>query len=244
MATSSAAMARYQAAGIEALSSSLPPAEEDAVTENLPLVRFIAARIASTIPASVELDDLIQTGTLGLIDAVRRYDPSKGIPFPAYARFRIRGAILDALRSLDWATRSQRTERKAIASAATVDGSVEAQPARYRFFSLGPVVSLSSRREASEEVPAPDVPCGENLHPDRLFEANEARELVTRALHVLSDRYRKVVVMYYSGDWSMRDIGRSLGVNESRVSQIHKAALGKMKRALARESATPEEVAC
>ncbi len=244
MATSSAVTARYQAAGIGALSSPLPLAEEDAVTENLPLVRYIAARIASTIPASVELEDLIQTGTLGLIDAVRRYDPSKGIPFPAYARFRIRGAILDALRSLDWATRSQRTERKAIASAAAADGSAQAQAAQYRFFSLGPVVSLSSRREGNEEVPAPDVPCGENLHPDRLFEANEARELVARALHVLPDRYRKVVVMYYSGDWSMRDIGRSLGVNESRVSQIHKAALGKMKRALASENAALEEVAC
>jgi RNA polymerase sigma factor for flagellar operon FliA len=245
MATSSAVMARYDAKGLEVLSSSLQPAEDDAVTENLPLVRFIAARIAATIPASVELDDLIQTGTLGLIDAVRRYDPSKGIPFPAYARYRIRGAILDALRTADWATRSQRSQRKAIASAATADGSIEAQPAQFRFFSLGPVVSLSSsRRESNEDVPAPDVPCGENLHPDRLFEANEAKELVSRALNVLPDRYRKVVVMYYSGDWSMRDIGRSLGVNESRVSQIHKAALGKMKRALASEAASLEEVAC
>ncbi len=244
MAMSSAVMVRYEAVGKAAQPSPLAPPEEDAVTENLPLVRFIAARIAASIPASVELDDLIQTGTLGLIDAVRRYDPSKGIPFPAYARFRIRGAILDALRSLDWATRSQRTERKAIASAAAADGSVQAKPAQRRFFSLGPVVSLSSRREASEDAPAPDVPCGENLHPDRLLEANEARELVTRALNVLPDRYRKVVVMYYSGDWSMRDIGRSLGVNESRVSQIHKAALGKMKRALVSENATPEEVAC
>jgi RNA polymerase sigma factor for flagellar operon FliA len=244
MATSSAVMARYDAEGIEVLSSSLQPVEDAAVTENLPLVRYIAARIASTIPASVELDDLIQTGTLGLIDAVRRYDPSKGIPFPAYARYRIRGAILDALRAADWATRNQRSQRKAIANAASADGSVEAEPVQFRFFSLGPVVSLSSRRESNEDIPAPDVPCGENLHPDRLFEANEAKELVSRALNVLPDRYRKVVVMYYSGDWSMRDIGRSLGVNESRVSQIHKAALGKMKRALASETATPEEVAC
>ena len=248
MATSSAVMARYDAVEIQALQSSLQPAEDAAVTENLPLVRYIAARIASTIPASVELDDLIQTGTVGLIDAVRRYDPSKGIPFPAYARYRIRGAILDALRALDWATRSQRSQRKAIASAAAADGSVEAEPAQFRFFSLGPVVSLSSRRqsnwESCDEMPAPDVPCGENLHPDRLFEANEAKELVHKALDVLPDRYRKVVVMYYSGDWSMRDIGRSLGVNESRVSQIHKAALGKMKRALASETAAVEEVAC
>lgn len=240
MTTSSAMTVRPEAAGIE----SLQLTEDQAVTESLPLVRFIAARIASTIPASVELDDLIQTGTLGLIDAVRRFDPSKGIPFPAYARYRIRGAILDALRALDWATRNQRTQRKALTNAATSDESVEPAPAPVHFFSLGPVVSLSSRRDSTEDLPAPDVPCGENLHPDRLFEANEAKELVNRALNVLPDRYRKVVVMYYSGDWSMRDIGRSLGVNESRVSQIHKAALGKMKRALASETATPEEVAC
>jgi RNA polymerase sigma factor (sigma-70 family) len=125
---SSAVTVRCEAEGIKVLSTSLQPAENDAVTENLPLVRFIAARIAATIPASVELDDLVQTGTLGLIDAVRRYDPSKGIPFTAYARYRIRGAILDALRSADWATRNQRAQRKAIASAATADGSSDARP--------------------------------------------------------------------------------------------------------------------
>jgi RNA polymerase sigma factor for flagellar operon FliA len=244
MATASAAMARYKTVGVEVLACPPLSAEDQAVTENLPLVRYIAARIASTIPASVELEDLIQTGTLGLIDAVRRYDPSKGIPFPAYARYRIRGAILDALRALDWATRNQRTQRKASGTASFGDEPGEARPTQLTFFSLGPVVSLSSRRESSEELPAPDVPCGENLHPDRLFEASEAKELVKKALDVLPERYRKVVVMYYSGDWSMRDIGRSLGVNESRVSQIHKAALGKMKRALATESPSEEEVVC
>jgi RNA polymerase sigma factor for flagellar operon FliA len=244
MATASAVMARYETVGVEAFASPLPSAEDRAVTENLPLVRYIAARIASTIPASVELDDLIQTGTLGLIDAVRRYDASKGIPFPAYARYRIRGAILDALRSLDWATRSQRTQRKAATNSAWNDDSAEARPVKVTFFSLGPVVSLSSRRESDDELPAPDVPCGENLHPDRMFEANEAKALVKKALDVLPERYRKVVVMYYSGDWSMRDIGRTLGVNESRVSQIHKAALDKMKRALATEAAAQEVVAC
>jgi RNA polymerase sigma factor for flagellar operon FliA len=244
MATASAVIARYETVELEAPASSPYSAENQTVTENLPLVRYIAARIASTIPASVELDDLIQTGTLGLIDAVRRYDPSKGIPFPAYARYRIRGAILDALRALDWATRNQRTQRKAAANASLGDESAETRPAQGTFFSLGPVVSLSSRRESNEDLPAPDVPCSENLHPDRLFEANEAKELVNKALNVLPARYRKVVVMYYSGDWSMRDIGLSLGVNESRVSQIHKAALGKMKQALASEGFTHQEVAC
>jgi RNA polymerase sigma factor FliA len=243
MATASAVMARYETVGGEA-SASLPRSAEDrTVTENLPLVRYIAARIASTIPASVELDDLIQTGTLGLIDAVRRYDPSKGIPFAAYARYRIRGSILDALRSSDWATRNQRMQRKTAANASTGDEPAETAPVHVTFFSLGPVVSLSSRRGVNDDLPAPDVPCGEHLHPDRLFEANEAKELVEKALNVLPERYRKVVVMYYSGDWSMRDIGRSLGVNESRISQIHKAALGKMKLALATEGRIQERLA-
>ncbi len=244
MATDTAVMTRYEKGSIEAFASTLPSTEDQVVTENLPLVRYIAARIASTIPASVELDDLIQTGTLGLIDAVRRYDGSKGIPFPAYARYRIRGAILDALRSLDWATRTQRTQRKAASNASWNEESPAAEPGRLTFFSLGPVVSLSSRRESDDELPAPDVACGENLHPDRLFEAKEAKALVQKALDVLPERYRKVVVMYYSGDWSMREIGRSLGVNESRVSQIHKAALGKMKRALDTEAAAVEVIAC
>lgn len=243
MATASAAMARYGSVGFEAPVPDRRMAEEQTVAENLPLVRYIAARIASTIPASVELDDLVQTGTMGLIDAVRRYDPSKGIPFPAYARYRIRGAILDGLRAFDWATRNQRMQRKAAANALW-ERPVETKPVHATFFSLGPVVSLSGRRESDDELPAPDVPCGENLHPDKLFEATEAREIVQRALNVLPERYRKVIVMYYSGDWSMRDIGRTLGVNESRISQIHKAALGKMKQALAAEATTQQAVAC
>jgi RNA polymerase sigma factor for flagellar operon FliA len=214
----------------------LRSAEDAAVTGNLPLVRFIAARIASSLPVHVELEDLIQTGTLGLIDAVRRFVPSKGIPFPAYARYRIRGSILDSLRALDWATRNQRKQRKAMAIAASQEVSPEPDSRKLRFFSLGPVVSLSTRHDSQDDLPAPDAPCGENLHPDKLYEAHEARELIRKALGVLPARYRQVVLMYYSGDWSMRAIGRSLGVNESRVSQIHKSALDKMKRALSSES--------
>jgi RNA polymerase sigma factor for flagellar operon FliA len=244
MATSSAVMASLDAVAVspEATGGEQWRTEEDLVTENLPLVRYIAARIGATIPASVELDDLIQTGTLGLIDAVRRYDPSKGIPFPAYARYRIRGAILDALRTLDWATRTQRNECKALSNAAT--SGAPASSTEVRFVSLGPVVSLSTSRESSDDQPVQEVPCAESFRPDRLFEASEAKDLVERALQALPDRYRQVVVMYYSGDWSMREIGRSLGVNESRVSQIHKAALGKMKRALASEGSREEAIAC
>lgn len=212
-----------------------PSAEEAAVTGNLGLVRFIAARIASSLPVQVELEDLVQTGTLGLIDAVRRYDPFKGIPFPAYARYRIRGSILDSLRALDWATRNQRKQCKAMSIAASQEGSPEPDFRKLRFFSLGPVASLSTRLLTQDELPAPDVACGENLHPDKLYEAHEARELIHKALEALPARHRQVVLMYYSGDWSMRAIGRTLGVNESRVSQIHKSALDKMKRALSCE---------
>jgi RNA polymerase sigma factor FliA len=212
-----------------------PPPEEAAVTTNLGLVRFIAARIASSLPVHVELEDLVQTGTLGLIDAVRRYDPAKGIPFPAYARYRIRGSILDSLRALDWATRNQRKQRKAIAIAASQESAPDPETRKLHFFSLGPVASLSTRHETQDDLPAPDVACGENLHPDKLYEAHEARALIHKALEVLPARHRRVVLMYYSGDWSMRAIGRTLGVNESRVSQIHKSALDKMKRALSCE---------
>ena len=240
MATAAAAIrvvrtARTNAAQRSAAGRAARSFSESAVTANLPLVRFIASRIAASLPLQVELDDLIQTGTLGLIDAVRRYDASKGIPFPAYARYRIRGTILDSLRALDWATRNQRKQCKAAAEAAQEQGAPAPGAGRMRFFCLGPVASLSSRGESQEDLAAPDVPCGENLHPDKLYEAQEARALVRRALEALPERHRKVVLMYYSGDWSMRAIGETLGVNESRVSQIHKSALGKMKRVLSAE---------
>jgi RNA polymerase sigma factor for flagellar operon FliA len=212
--------------------------EEEQVIGNLALVRWIARRLASAIPVRVEREDLVQTGILGLIDAIRRYDPAKGIPFPAYARFRIRGAMLDGLRALDWATRSQRRQRKASAGSHFDD---EPFAASMRIFSLNGTGVSTQRSERMEQLPPPEIACCEALHPDRLYERREARELVDRALNTLPERHRIVMLMYYSGDWSMRQIGQSLGVNESRVSQIHKAALCRMKRALEDELETATE---
>ena len=208
--------------------------EESVVTQNLQLVRFIAARVASSVPVHVDIDDLVQTGTLGLLDAVRRFDSKKGIPFAAYARYRIRGSILDSLRQMDWATRSQRKQRKALNAQPQAEGAPELP--KITFFSLGPVASLSSRSDQKDDLPVPEVACEERDHPDRMYERREARELVRMALNALPERYRQVVLMYYRGEESMREIGRSLGVKESRVSQIHKAALGKMKQALAEQA--------
>jgi RNA polymerase sigma factor for flagellar operon FliA len=210
----------------------LTRAEDEQVIANLALVRWIAGRVASAIPVQVELEDLVQTGILGLIDAIRRFDPEKGIPFPAYARYRIRGAILDALRGLDWATRSQRHQRKLPASASA---STAPPAASVRIFSLSVTGASPLHNERMDPLPPPEIACDERLHPDRLYERREARDIVDRALSTLPERHRLVMLMYYSGDWSMREIGRSLGVNESRVSQIHKAALCRMKRALADE---------
>jgi RNA polymerase sigma factor for flagellar operon FliA len=207
--------------------------EEQTVREHMPLVRWIASRIIGALPVHVEMEDLIQTGIVGLIDALRRYDPGKGIPFPAYARYRIRGEMLDSLRALDWATRSQRKLRRLAAEA----GATEVPRPGIRFLSLGASGSAAAQAGRMEPMPQTDVACAADLHPDRFFERKEASRLVGRALDSLPARYRKVVLMYYRDDCSMRDIGLSLGVNESRVSQIHKAALRKMKKALELERA-------
>jgi RNA polymerase sigma factor for flagellar operon FliA len=138
---------------------------------------------------------------------------------------------------MDWATRSQRKQRKELSAQPAEENpaDVAATAPKITFYNLGPIASLSSRSDAKDELPVPEVACEERMHPDRMYERREARELVRKALEALPERYRQVVLMYYLGEESMREIGRSLGVNESRVSQIHKAALGRMKQALAEQ---------
>lgn len=219
------------------------------VVENLPLVRAIAIRVCESLPVHVELDDLIHAGILGLLDAATRYDAGKSVAFSSYAKHRIRGAILDSLRELDWASRDLRRRQKQSEQVAR-DLAAELHRApteaeladrmgmsleRWRQVAMElqnvSVVSSSSKREGEEGV-VMEHPCGPESLPDEICAREEMRSKLHDAMQGLPERYRKVVVMYYSGDMTMKEIGGRLGVNESRVSQIHKSALEKMAAAL------------
>ncbi len=220
------------------------------VLEHLPLVRAIAVRVHDNLPVHVDLDDLIHAGIMGLFDAATKFDMDKNVAFSSYAKHRIKGAILDSLRQLDWASRDLRRRHKQVEAVtrelsaelqrnpteqeiATKMG-VEVDRWRQMMIDLRNVglVSASTRANENEDLPAPDFPTSPDHHPDTICAREELKSLLKTALHTLPERYQRVVLLYYSNELTMKEIGNMLGINESRVSQIHKAALEKMANAL------------
>jgi RNA polymerase sigma factor FliA len=220
------------------------------ILEHLPLVKAIAIRVHENLPVHVDLDDLVHAGILGLFDAVTKYMPEKKVAFSSYAKHRIKGAILDSLRQLDWASRDLRRRHKQVEAAtrelsATLQRNpteseiaakmgVEVERWRHMMADLQYVglISISARRPDQEDLPAPDYPAKAETQPDHMCAREQLRELLWGAMKKLPERYQKVVVLYYTKEMTMREIGGILGINESRVSQIHKSALEKMASAL------------
>ena len=220
------------------------------VLENLSLVKAIAARMHRGLPVHVELDDLTHAGILGLIDAASRFDPGKHVAFPMYAKHRIRGAILDSLRQMDWASRDLRFRQKQLEKA-TRELSMElhrkpteAEVAdrlgldeegwRQLMMQLQPVAVVSADSPSTEQEGQrqPECAATPDMQPENICGREQMRSMLDQAMTVLPDRYKQVITMYYTNEMTMKEIGGALGINESRVSQIHKVALEKMNAAL------------
>ncbi|HTB10934.1 MAG TPA: sigma-70 family RNA polymerase sigma factor [Bryobacteraceae bacterium] len=178
---------------------------------------WLVEKIARGFQCPVEMDDLVHEGIMGLMDAVTKFDPSRGVHFSSYASYRIRGSIIDALRKLDWASRDT---RRAIRRA-----EAEGEPVPACAVQLVHVVKTEDGMEfhtpVSGDMPADEV-CGRE----------ELRGAMQRALGCLSARYQKVMELYYWREMTHKEIGAVLGVNEFRVSQICKRARDKMRVAL------------
>jgi RNA polymerase sigma factor for flagellar operon FliA len=217
------------------------------ILEHLPLVKAIAVRVHENLPVHVDLDDLVHAGVLGLFDAATKFNPEKQVAFSSYAKHRIKGAILDSLRQLDWASRDLRRRHKQL-EAATRELSSELQRTpteaelaaklgvdvdRWRQMMLDlrnvGLISASSRTADYEELPAPDFPSKPETQPDNMCAHEQMRSVLGVAMKALPERYQKVVTLYYTNEMTMKEIGGVLGINESRVSQIHKSALEKMQ---------------
>jgi RNA polymerase sigma factor FliA len=220
------------------------------VLEHLPLVKAIAIRVHENLPVHVDLDDLVHAGILGLFDAATKYNPEKKVAFSSYAKHRIKGAILDSLRQLDWASRDLRRRHKQL-EAATRELASELQRnpteqevaqrlgvdvERWRQMMLDMrsvgLISANTRANEHDELPAPDFPSTPETQPDTMCAKEQLRSMLGNAMGTLPERYKKVVVLYYTNEMTMKEIGGVLGINESRVSQIHKSALEKMAVAL------------
>jgi RNA polymerase sigma factor for flagellar operon FliA len=219
---------------------------DELVLKHLPLVRAIAVRVYESLPVHVDVDDLVHAGIMGLFDAALKYNAEKQVSFHGYAKHRIKGAILDSLRDMDWASRDLRKRHKQLEavtnelSAATGRTPTEAEIAdkmgmdvtRWRQVAVDMrmvgLISASSRAPESENQTLPEFPATDRLNPDVIAGQRELRSVLSSAMQSLPARYQTVIGLYYLGGKTMREIGVRMGINESRVSQIHSAALGKM----------------
>jgi RNA polymerase sigma factor FliA len=217
----------------------------------LGLVIHIARNFQHRLPASVDFDDLVGAGNLGLVEAARRFDPARGTSFGAFAQHRIRGAITDSLRQIDPVSRCLRSRQKAAERATTElmtnlgRHPTEAETARRLHLSLrrwrrlrwelseaGCPVNGDPINGALAPADADQLP-GTWADPERLAEMAETRQVLGRALKTLPPRYRHVLHLYDFEEWTMKQIGVRLGVDQSRVSQIRAAALARLQVQLA-----------
>jgi len=223
---------------------------DNLVMEHLPLVKAIAIRLYESLPVHTDLDDLIHAGMLGLIDGAEKFDEHKHILFKSYAKHRIKGAMLDSLRQLDWASRDLRRRHKqleaityelaAFSSEAPNDeaiaGKMGVDVERWRQIAIElrmvGLLSSSSRPADDENQTNPEFAASQDTQPDTMYVRHEMCTVLNQAMQALPERYQRIVSLYYSSEMTMREIGEMLGINESRVSQIHKTALEKMAAVL------------
>ena len=228
------------------------PERDQILLEQLPTVRYLARRIHERLPQHVELDDLISAGMVGLIDAYSKFDHSKHVQFKSYAQFRIRGAILDSLRTLDWSPRELRRKgravEEAIRSVTHKMGRVPAEPEIAREMDMGlreyqqllgelkglEIGSLHMERtEDSGDEELTYIPGSPDEGPLFRCLQGEMKQLLTDAIEKLPEKERMVLTLYYYEELTMKEIGLTLGVVESRVSQIHSSAVLRLRAALA-----------
>ena len=224
--------------------------QHERVVATLPFVESMARRMASTMPHSIAVTDLVQDGVLGLMDAAHRFDESRGIKFETFAERRVRGAMIDALRRDAWPRGVRRVRREleaareslrrelgsepTVADLAKRVGADEARLERTilrisTIESTSPLANLGPADAAS--LPAVLVP-STPLTPHEQYENSEVRAHVRAALASLPARERRIVSLYYFKDATMKEIGKQIGVNESRVSQLHARAMARLRKSL------------
>ena len=225
-----------------------PDLREKLIIEYAPLVKLVAGRLSMYLGYNVEYDDLVGYGVFGLIDAIDKFDMMKDVKFETYASLRIRGAILDQIRKMDWIPRTIRQRQKKIE---TVMKEIEATKGRAATdeeiasalgisddeytdwqsqMKITGVVSLNEYMEQGGPELAADKSRSAGFEmPEEVVEQVELKEKLKEALEVLTEKERKVVVLYYYEDLTLKEISQVLEVSESRVSQLHTKALVKMR---------------
>ena len=247
---------RYKATGDD-------KARERLVVAYSPLVKYVAGRMASGLPAHVEESDLISYGLVGLISAIQRFEPERDIKFETYAITRIKGAIIDELRSLDWVPRSVRSRAREIEKAnsklehqlqraptdeemaAELDMEVETFQVELLQISISTVAALDELWTVSDSsgdqvslldtIQDPEAP-----DPAQVMDATDMKDRVADAIARLPEREKLVVALYYYENLTLREIGEVLGVTESRISQLHTKAVLRLRSHMSEEELTDD----
>ncbi|HSL11527.1 MAG TPA: RNA polymerase sigma factor WhiG [Actinomycetota bacterium] len=229
-------------------------ARERLILHYAPLVKYVASRVATGLPSSVDQSDLVSYGMFGLIDALNKFEPGRGNKFETYAIPRIKGAIIDELRAMDWVPRSVRFKQREIEKAlADLEAMLKRQPTEKELaerlgvslaelhevitqVSFVSVLALdetiSVGQDRGEQVSLIDTLADKGLDPTQGVESQETRGLLAAAINGLSEREKIVVTLYYFEGLTLAEIGGILGVTESRVCQIHTKAVGLLRNQL------------
>lgn len=230
-------------------------ARDSLIMEYAPLIKYVAGRLAIGLPANVEFDDLVSFGVFGLLDALEKYDLDRGIKFETYALARIRGAILDGLRSMDWVPRSVRKKARELEQTIQVVDSRLGRPATDAEIAEAMGIKLEEYFKYLQEVACTtltsldEIWLDENKDYDRMSlvdaledeqspdpvkiaEYNDFRDRLAKAIDELSERERTVISLYYFEGLTLKEIGAVLEVTEARVSQIHTKAISRLRSKL------------
>jgi len=236
-------------------SDAAPEARERLILNYSPLVKFVAGRIAAGLPQSVDQSDLVSYGVFGLIDAIEKFDPERGFKFETYAISRIRGAIIDELRSIDWVPRSVRAKARSIEGAfATLEAKLGRTPEDAEVaaelemseedlsqalsqISFTGLVALDEILGGANDEGGGSSTLGDTItdgthDPVESFEIDEMRHLLADMINRMGDRERLVLTLYYYESLTLAEIGDVLGVTESRVCQIHTKAILQLRAKL------------
>ncbi len=229
------------------------------VLEHVGLVKAMASRLVQRVPSHIEVSELVSVGMMGLVEAARRFKPALGVPFDAFARRRVHGAMVDSLRGMDWAPRSLRRMRREVDAAISrlrhetsrepneieIAGALSVSEPEYRkMLDQIRAVDLAALRQLEsgpDDQPLLDVAFDPEDGPHARFERVELREHLARAILVLPARERRILALYYEHELTLAEIGAVIGVGESRVSQLRTQAIARLRSHL-RETLQLSEV--